>query len=171
MEQAQYTWLSWLHITSAVIALVLGLAVLFAEKGTRVHRSSGRAYGLSMVLVNLTAFGIYRLFGGFGPFHVAALVSLLTLLAGSRPVLRRPRSPGWLLAHMNYMYWSVVGLYAAFASEIMVRLPIKGTFIAVVATATATIMVLAGVFQKRFMARWASGAMKREAPPENLVRR
>lgn len=32
---------------------------------------------------------IYRLFGGFGIFHVFAIVSLLTLLAGMYPILTR----------------------------------------------------------------------------------
>lgn len=66
-----------------------------------------------------------------------------------------------MLAHMNYMYWSVVGLYAAFASELMVRLPIRGEFMFVVASATLLVMVLAGVFQKRLMVRWGSEVVSR----------
>ena len=161
MELQNYTWLSWLHIASALCAMLLGVWVLWMAKGTLAHRRSGFAYAICMLIVNVSAFMIYRLFGGFGPFHVAALISLLTLLAGARPVLRRPRREGWMLAHMNYMYWSVVGLYAAFASELMVRLPIRGEFMFVVASATLLVMVLAGVFQKRLMVRWGSEVVSR----------
>lgn len=169
MEYQQYTWLSWLHIASALVAMGMGAWVLFAPKGTGAHRRSGYAYATAMLLLNGTALGIYRLFGGFGPFHVAAFISLLTLIAGLRPMLRKTRKEGWLLAHMNYMYWSVVGLYAAFASELMVRLPIPGGFIYVVATATVLTMVLAGVFQKRLMARWSQGIASKKPGDRVLV--
>ena len=161
MEIQHYTLWSWLHIASALGAMLLGAGMLLAAKGTPSHRRFGYAYAGSMLLVNLSAFLIFRLFGGFGPFHVAAFISLITLFAELRPVLHRPRKVGWLMAHMNYMYWSVVGLYAAFASELMVRLPIKGGFMLVVAIATVLVMVLAGVFQKRLMARWSRRAYPR----------
>lgn len=115
--------LTALHIASIIFAMVLGAWVLIVHKGDRRHRRMGRAYAISMLLVNATDFGIYRLFGGFGPFHVAAVISLLTLLAGMRPVLLRKRSTEWYNTHMIFMYWSVLGLYAAFASEVLVRLP------------------------------------------------
>jgi uncharacterized membrane protein len=140
--------------------MLLGARVLMAPKGTRAHRRTGCAYAIAMLLVNGSALGIYRLFGGFGPFHVAAFISLLTLIAGLRPMLRRPRKEGWLLAHMNYMYWSVVGLYAAFASELMVRSPLRGGFTVLVAGGTVLTMVLAGLFQKRLMARWQPGSTR-----------
>jgi uncharacterized membrane protein len=75
MEFQHYTWLSWLHIASALAAMLLGARVLMAPKGTRAHRRSGCAYAIAMLLVNGTALAVYRLFGGFGPFHVAACVS------------------------------------------------------------------------------------------------
>jgi uncharacterized membrane protein len=112
-----------LHTLLGLAALVLGAAVLLARKGTPAHRRVGRLYALSMVALNATAFLIYRLFGGFGPFHAAALVSLATLAAGWIPiVLRRPRR-SWLELHGRFMAWSFVGLLAAFVSEIGVRVP------------------------------------------------
>ncbi len=46
----------------------------------------------------------------------------MTLFAGLYPVLTK-KSKNYLLAHFNFMYWSVVGLYCAFMAEIFSRLP------------------------------------------------
>lgn len=150
--------LSTLHISASILALVLGAWVLIVHKGDRRHRRMGRAYAISMLVVNVTAFGIYRLFGGFGPFHIAAIVSLLTLLAGMRPVLLRTRPKHWYTTHMIFMYWSVVGLYAAFASEVLVRLPERpgAYFGLLVGAATAVIMGVAGLLQGRLVKRWSA---------------
>ncbi|MDT8413777.1 MAG: DUF2306 domain-containing protein [Flavobacteriaceae bacterium] len=107
------------HLIFALLALVFGTAVLFMKKGTPVHKKAGYLYLISMLVMNATAFGIYRLFGGFGIFHYAALLSLFSLIGGIYPAYRR-RS-GWHLQHLEVMLWSVVGLYAAFAAEISVR--------------------------------------------------
>lgn len=82
----------------------------------------GYVYAGAMAVLNLTAFLIYRLYGGFGIFHVFALLSIATLTAGMYPVLTRKR-PDYLLQHFNYMYWSVIGLYCAFMAETFTRLP------------------------------------------------
>jgi uncharacterized membrane protein len=153
-EIASYGLISWLHVGSALAAMVLGVCVLFRRKGDALHRRLGYAYTSSMLLVNLSAFGLYRLFETFGPFHVAALVSLFTLIAGIRPALRRPRAANWLQHHMVYMYWSVLGLYAAFFSEVMVRVPLGTSFAKAVAGATVATMVLGGVFQRHLLRRW-----------------
>lgn len=111
------------------------------------------AYVAAMTLMNLSAFGIYRLFGHFGPFHVAAIVSLATMLAGMFPLWAGRARKAWE-THMGFMYWSVAGLYAAFFAELAVRSPIRGAFIWMVLSATAVVMVIAGVFQRRVFKRW-----------------
>jgi len=75
-----------------------------------------------MILLNLTAFMIYKLYGKFGIFHWLAIISCLTLVAGLYPVLTK-KSKNFLLIHFNFMYWSVVGLYCALMAEIFSRLP------------------------------------------------
>jgi hypothetical protein len=56
-------------------------------------------------------------------FHIAAIVSFLTLVAALIPVItRRPRK-SWLTLHYKYTSWSYVGLLAAAVSEAAVRLP------------------------------------------------
>jgi uncharacterized membrane protein len=72
-----------------------------------------------MLAVNLSALMLYRLTGHFGPFHAAALFSLLTVVAGVLPA--RGRGRGWLRRHAYWMAGSYVGLWAALAAEITTR--------------------------------------------------
>ena len=113
--------LGWIHTACSVSALVTGAVVLMRPKGTAGHRRLGWVYVGSMLGLNATAMFIYRLFGGFGPFHVAALLSLATLVGGMLPALRR--RPGWVTRHYWWMAYSYVGLLAAAASEVATRLP------------------------------------------------
>jgi len=77
--------LGLVHLACAVVALGAGAGVLLLRKGTRRHRRLGWVYVAAMLGLNLTALLIYRLFGRFGPFHLAALLSLVTVLAGLLP--------------------------------------------------------------------------------------
>ena len=112
-----------IHLTFAVLALTFGLGMVLLRKGTRRHRRIGWIYVISMLGLNATALMIYRLFGVFGPFHVAALLSLLTVIFGIiAPLRRRPRS-NWVEHHAYWMSWSYVGLLAAAVSEVTTRVP------------------------------------------------
>ena len=124
--------LGWTHTVAAVAALVTGAAVLLTRKGTRRHRQMGWAYVVSMLLLNATALLIYRLFGRFGPFHVGAVFSLVTVVVGTAAALgaRRARAGRDVAAraralerHYQWMTWSYVGLAAAAVSEIATRMP------------------------------------------------
>lgn len=131
--------LGWLHTVSAVAALLSGAVVLLRRKGTRSHRRLGWLYAGSMLLLNLSALTIYRLFGGFGPFHVAALLSLATVIAGLVVAIRRS-DRGWIGRHYRLMTYSCVGLLAAGASEVAVQVPGAAFWWSVLA-ATAFVMV------------------------------
>ncbi|GAB3551765.1 hypothetical protein [Spirosoma fluminis] len=75
-----------------------------------------------MVPVNATASLIYDLYGKFGPFHGPAVWSNVSILAAMVPVLaNRPGNGKWLHMHFAFMNWLVVGLYAAFWAETLVR--------------------------------------------------
>ena len=75
------------HTFFGVAALLLGLLVVFRRKGTRTHRRIGQAYLLAMLALNVTGLMIYDLYGRFGPFHVAAAISLATIVAGFLPFI------------------------------------------------------------------------------------
>lgn len=112
-----------IHLVFAFVALGVGLLVVLMRKGTRLHRTLGHIYFTSMLGVNVTALCTYRLFGGFGIFHVLAFVSLAGVISGvGFAVLRRPRGK-WLEAHRRAILWSYAGLLAAFTAEIAVRVP------------------------------------------------
>lgn len=106
-----------IHLIFSIVALIAGLFVLATTKGTKTHKRVGYVYSVSMVLVNLTAFMIYKLYGKFGVFHWFAVISCATLIAGLYPVLAK-KNKNYLLIHFNFIYWSVVGLYCAFMAEI-----------------------------------------------------
>lgn len=156
IEVRSYTWLSWLHIAAAVAAMLLGLLVLFRRKGTRSHRLLGYAYVSAMMVLNLSAFGMYRLFGIFGPFHIAAVVSTLTIGAGMRAILKRPRTQRTIELHLVFMYWSVLGLYAAFFSELMVRVRINAAFMIIVSVATGATIFIGALLQRRLISKWSA---------------
>ena len=142
----------FIHLVSAIFALISGTMVLALQKGTSLHRKIGYVYAISMIIVNVTAFMIYRLFCGFGVFHIAAAISLATIIGGMVPILlRKPKS--WLTLHLSCMYWSVMGLYAAFVSEVLTRVP-ETPFFGMVGIATGAIMLSAGVYFYFAKPRW-----------------
>lgn len=139
--------LGWMHASFAVVALLAGAAVLLRPKGTAAHRRLGWVYVGSMLGLNITALLIYRLFGGFGPFHVAALLSLATVLGGMLPARRR--RPGWVVRHFWWMTYSYVGLLAAAAAEVFTRIPGTRFWWAVVLTSAAIIGLGAVLINRR----------------------
>lgn len=110
-----------LHLATALMALASGGWMLWRPKGTPSHRRIGWLYVASMLALNGAALFIYRLTGRFGPFHIAALVSLAILLAGSIPALWRRPADGWLERHYFFMTHSYLGLVAAAIAETSTR--------------------------------------------------
>jgi len=146
-----------IHITSAIIAMIAGAVVLLNPKATRFHKQIGYVYVVSMVILNATAFLIYHLFGKFGPFHVAAVFSTVSILGGMVPMFFRRQITGWLHLHYFFINWSVVGLYAAFWAETFTRtLPMK-QFWPIVMIATTITAFIGSVLIRRHAGRLLSG--------------
>lgn len=131
-----------IHLVVAILAMIFGAVVIFLKKGTRVHVRFGYAYVASMLAVNISALMIYKLFGKFGPFHWAALISLASIAGGMIPAIRRKPRGIWIELHYEFMNWSIVGLYAAFWSETFTRYFRFQGFWILVATATALTVVI-----------------------------
>ena len=70
--------LGTIHIAAALIAMVLGLSVYPAAKGTPFHRATGAGYLVGMVTLNITAIGLYRLTGYNPAMTEARLMSAKT---------------------------------------------------------------------------------------------
>jgi uncharacterized membrane protein len=109
------------HTILAFVAVGAGAVVTRLPKGTRWHRTFGHLYASALLGTVVTAFALYNLTGGLGPFHVAAVVGGVTLGGGLWTVLgRRPRK-NWIEAHAIWMSWSYIGLMAALVSETATR--------------------------------------------------
>ena len=106
------------HVVLGFLSLISGFIVLLLKKGSPKHRLMGRVYVGSMLGLNLTAFGIYKLFSGWGFFHWMAVASLVPLLAGYFAIRYRK-----IEAHYFFMNWSYIGLLCASISEIFVHVP------------------------------------------------
>lgn len=133
-----------IHTLFAISSLAIGLGVLVQEKGTRTHRRFGYVYTISLLLSNLTALPVLNITGHAGIFHILALVSLMTLLAGFIPAfLRKPRR-SWIHLHGYFMSWSYVGLVAAGVGQLTVLVP-SGMVETLVSISAFTIIVVGGV--------------------------
>lgn len=153
MENLIHSPIGLTHVASASVALVVGTLVLALQKGTLLHKRIGYAYVFAMLIVNATAFGIYQLFGGFGLFHIFAIVSLITMAIGMLPFLFNWKNG--LKFHINQMYYSVLGLYAAFLAETAVRIPASvktwtGFWAIVMGATVLTFVVGTLVFVKKY---------------------
>jgi len=112
-----------IHFITSILALLLGTFILVLTKGTTKHKIIGRLYALTMLVVLITAFMTYRLFGTWGIFHWSAVISSLTLICGLIPILIKRPISNYKSLHYSFMYWSIMGVYGAFVSETLVRMP------------------------------------------------
>jgi len=112
-----------IHFIASIFALILGTFILVLNKGTTKHKIFGRLYALTMLVVLITAFMTYRLFGTWGIFHWTAVISSLTLVCGLIPILIKRPINNYKSFHFSFMYWSIMGVYGAFVSETLVRMP------------------------------------------------
>jgi uncharacterized membrane protein len=148
------------HLIASVTALILGTTSLAMTKGTALHKKIGYGYAVAMLILLLTAFMLYNLFGRWGIFHWAAVISSLTLIAGMIPILLR--SKNYLSLHLGFMYWSVMGLYGAFAAEFFVRLPKviiesgipNSTFYTMTGIAVGITMTTGAILFIKFSSKW-----------------
>ena len=149
--------LGQVHFLTALIALATGAVVVLQTKGSALHRRIGWVYAASMIAVNVTALSIYRLTGTFGPFHIAALVSLAGLTAGILAVRRRRSNRNWLVRHYFSMSYSYLGLVAAAIAETATRSPalqaVAGgptpIFWITVVAASISVFVVGGIVVRR----------------------
>jgi len=111
-----------IHFVASIIALATSLFVIFAKKGTKIHKQIGVVFSIALVLVNLSALFIYDFNNGsIGPFHYLIPVSIFFLLYGWLPMLKKKKSPQYMNKHIIGMIGAALGLWAAGATEYYVR--------------------------------------------------
>jgi uncharacterized membrane protein len=152
------TSLGYFHFATSLVALISGAFVLFRAKGTTMHRRVGWVYVASMVALNASALSLYRLTGTFGPFHMAALISLMTVAAGVVAARQRKRANRtWLRRHYFFMSYSYLGLVAAAIAETATRWPalqeVAGgptfAFWTTVVIASVAVFIVGGIVVRR----------------------
>lgn len=153
METVVHSTTGLFHVIMALVAMITGTIVIIKSKGTRLHVAIGYTYFFSMLTMNLSSFMLYGLLGHFGPFHVAAIISLLTLLGGMIPIFFRKKITAWQRVHGTFMYYSVVGLYAAFFSEILTRIPGQ-SFSGMVILASVGVTIMGVILFNKLKSRW-----------------
>lgn len=145
----------FIHLISSVVALVTGTKVVISKKGTVRHKQIGYIYVISMGVLILTAFMIFRLFNGWGIFHYTTIAIFLTISLGMIPIWIKKPAKKWKYFHFSFMYWSVIGLYSAFAAEILTRIP-KTSFFGMVGISFAIIMLAGAIFFGANKAKWST---------------
>jgi uncharacterized membrane protein len=151
-----------IHFIASIFALLLGTFILVLNKGTTIHKIFGRLYALTMLVVLITAFMTYRLFGTWGIFHWTAVISSLTLVCGLIPILIKRPINNYKSLHFSFMYWSIMGVYGAFVSETLVRMPKvvvesgipNSVFYNMTGIGTALVMGLGVYFFLKFKPKW-----------------
>jgi len=151
-----------MHFIASLFALLLGTFILILQKGTSTHKIIGKLYVLTMLVLLITAFMTYRLFGKWGIFHWMAVISTVTLLCGIIPIsIKRPVN-NYVLLHFSFMYWSIIGVYGAFVSETLVRIPkvvVEGgipnnVFYNLIAIGTILVMGFGAYFFIKLRPKW-----------------
>jgi uncharacterized membrane protein len=122
MHVHDITLIGWLHAIACMIALVAGGWNIIGPKGTPRHILVGRAYVWSMIVLNLSAFAIYKFdiahfvpFRAgpniFGFFHWLAVAALVFVLIGYYAARHQNRA-FWAFVHpiaMTLSYYDLVG--------------------------------------------------------------
>jgi uncharacterized membrane protein len=104
-----------IHVLAVIPAALIGGYVLWARKGTALHRLLGRIWLFLMVITALSSFFIHtiNLVGGFSPIHILSVVVLLSALEVVRSARRRN-----FVRHQRVvksLYFGAIGIAGAFA--------------------------------------------------------
>ncbi|MEU0492090.1 hypothetical protein ABZ249_22890 [Nocardiopsis sp. NPDC006139] len=111
------------HVLAGLTATVCGAAAMLVRKRPRRHPFLGRAYGLALVVVVVTALGM----GVLHWPHVNHLLVVAGVAAASAAVgytARRVRWKGWLPWHISGMALSYIAMLTGFYVDNGPRLPL-----------------------------------------------
>ena len=95
-----------IHLTAAIVSLLLGGAVLMRRKGTPSHKLLGRSWVALMLIVAISSFWIRR--DGFSWIHLLSIWTLISLACAVWFIRR-----GNVRAHQGFMIGTFLGLLGA----------------------------------------------------------
>ena len=132
--------IGWIHVMGCLVALAAGAWNLALPKGTPMHRAVGRTYMVAMLVLNVSAFFVYKfdiaslvpfragphVFGLFHWFAVAALV----FIAVGWYAARHQRRAFWAYMHPTMMLLSYYDLVGGGINEAFTRIdPLRAILI------------------------------------------
>ncbi|MCZ4522206.1 DUF2306 domain-containing protein [Rhodococcus ruber] len=113
-----------LHISAALLSVLLGAVILLARKGTPRHRHWGRMYGFALLVMVVSSFFVTDIRTGWSVFHaVSVLTGVLVLCGWWQPVFGRSRA-GWVRRHMLSMQLSYLVLIVTGTAQFFDYLPL-----------------------------------------------
>jgi len=115
--------LGWVHLVASLAALAVGTLVLVRPKGTPVHKRRGRVYGLTLLVTNVTALGIYRRGIFFFPHWLAIAALIVTTVGVLAAHFRIPRK-AWLHLHLTCLLTSLYILVGGGVNEVFLRVDV-----------------------------------------------
>jgi uncharacterized membrane protein len=115
------TFAGAIHVTLAMLCIVVGLTQFLRAKRGAGHRARGYFYVYAMLVSDGTTLLVYRFSGHFNMFHVAAIVNFACIVLAIVPLLRSPRPANWRSTHYYFVAWSYVSPISALAINIVVR--------------------------------------------------
>lgn len=113
--------LGWFHSIACLIALAAGAYGFNTRKGSPRHILTGRVYMVSMIALNLSALGVYRLGVFFFP-HVLAIVTLVVIAIGWAAARTHWPRPLWKHIHLSTMIASYYLLIGGGVNEVFLRI-------------------------------------------------
>jgi hypothetical protein len=111
-----------IHTVLSVLAILAGGYVLFQTRSKQISKIATLLYIPLMLLVNVMALLLVRLFH-FGPFHVLAYSLLALTLAALLCLALWKSQLNWRYWHFLALVWSYMGLLTVFVSGYLVELP------------------------------------------------
>jgi uncharacterized membrane protein len=113
--------LGWFHSIACLIALAAGAYGFATRKGSPRHRLTGQIYMVSMIALNLSALGVYRLGVFFFP-HMLAIVTLVVITIGWAAARTHWPRPVWKHIHLSAMIASYYLLIGGGVNEVFLRI-------------------------------------------------
>jgi len=109
------TFTGLVHVTLAVMCLILGPFIFLRRKGDARHKFLGRIWAIMMLIVNVSALVTYDINGKPNMFHIFAVINLIALVPGFIFIrlYQKSRKPLHLVMHRKLMVWAYFGLASA----------------------------------------------------------